>query len=358
MLKRLLPTILTLASLGLATPVWAEPAAPIVIISSVQVVEGNTGLTAFEVSVSLSPYGLQGTYTVDVDVAEGSATSDDYIFRPARLVVTAGAPPQLVRGFVVGDAAFEGDEAFGLHASAAPGTPFVVSQDGRVVIVDDDDSGIPFLSVEPTTTVQEGSAGWRWIEVPVRLSAPAAHIVTFTFETQGGQPAYYDPSSGRVYGDYRELSSRMDIPPGETLAKIPLEIYGDATPEPDASFSIWVLAASGAVTRGNVGKVLILDDDMSALPSEPAVRDGGAPAPDGASASDGAGGALPRRAGCTCSNAEARERAPGAPSFEALLLVCAALFVRGRPRGGGRDSTATSPPWFRRRRAKPGESHR
>jgi MYXO-CTERM domain-containing protein len=230
-----------------------------VVVSNVKVVEGNAGLTSFEASVSLSPYGPQGVYQVDITALPGTASESDYVFTPFRLTVSSGGAAQLVKGFVVGDAAFEGDEQFTLHAAAAPGG-YVGSQGGIVTIVDDDGDAATRVRIAPSTSVPEGNAGWHWIEVDAHLSSPATNVVSFDFALTGGQPAY--EAGNRVFGDYRQASGTITFAPGETHAPIPVEIYGDTEWERDSSFQVQLSNVRGALLDGGLGTVVLTNDDV------------------------------------------------------------------------------------------------
>jgi MYXO-CTERM domain-containing protein len=253
MLTRPLLAAATLAALASSAKA-AAPAPPTVLISSVTVTEGHSGLTPFEATVSMAPYGPQGgPYLVDITVSPGSASEADYVFTPFRLMVGGGYGPQTVRGFVVGDTAYEGDETFTLTAvpAAGSGAGYFFSQGGQVTIDDDDGEPPPRVTIDPKTFVAEGSAGWHWIEVPVRLSSALPNPVSFNFETTGGQPGL----------DYRPTFGTATIKPGTTLVNIPVEIYGDTVVERDSSFEIKLSNVQGSPFDGGVGLVVITDDD-------------------------------------------------------------------------------------------------
>lgn len=250
MLRRLILVAATFAAL----PAAADPIPPSATISSVTVTEGDPGLHGFEATVTLIGAPPGSTYSVDVVAVPDVADEVDYVFMSTRLVIPGGSGAQVVRGFVVGDTLVEGDETFKLRAYLiAPGTGAILSsQDGTVTILDDDQPGAVRLTLDPTTAVPEGNDGWHTVLVTARLSASATDAVTFDYEVEGGQPEVHRATRGT-----------MKIAPGETLAAIPVEIFGDTDWEPDTSFEVRLSNVRGAQLGGGVGKVLVTNDDRT-----------------------------------------------------------------------------------------------
>lgn len=256
---------LPLVAAMLAALAWTGPAkaaAPIIptlVVESVTVREGDAGLTAFEARVSfVAMLPGSGPYEVDVIALPSSATADDFVFTPVRIRLGYGES-QVVKGFVLGDTTFEGDEAFRLHLEAPPGTYNLPNtQDGVVTIVDDDRASAPRLTLPPPSRVPEGDEGWNTIDIPVALSAPQASPVTFDYATSGGR-ALSDAAS--LDGDYRAVAGTITLAPGETVGTISVDILGDTAWERESTITVSLANVKGAIADPPSTTVTITNDD-------------------------------------------------------------------------------------------------
>jgi hypothetical protein len=247
-----LAATLSVSLAAASTALAIIPAQQAVVISNVAVAEGNVGLTMFKTQVSL--IYTQGPLEVDIVATPGTATADDFSFTPVHLTLVPGTP-QEVTGFIIGDRVFETDENFVLTATNPAmgylGTP------GTVIIVDDDLDVAPRVFVDGAT-VPEGSAGWHSIGARVRLEPATLAGVDIEYRTIGGVP-YAVP--GALWGDYRATSGMLTFAPGETSKAIPIDVNGDTAWEPDASFSVELVGARGALLGAEKAEIVLANDD-------------------------------------------------------------------------------------------------
>jgi MYXO-CTERM domain-containing protein len=258
---------LPLVAATVAVLAWAGPGnavaqvLPTVIVTDVWVTEGDAGTTTFEARVVLSNgYPGMDPYVVELTAIPSSATADDFLFAPVTLTFKAGGPPQFVKGTIVGDTALEGDEAFWLHLERMPGmyNPLRL-QDGAVTIVDDDGGqNAPRLSLPPPSRLPESNGGWTSVTIPVILSAPQKFPITFDFATSGGRPVNDGAS---INGDYRATAGALTLAPGETVALISLDIYGDEAWEPPSEITLTLANVKGAIANPASTGVIITNDD-------------------------------------------------------------------------------------------------
>ena len=265
-------TILTAGSLvfALATPfgVRAESAVlpPAVLISDLQVTEGDSGLTPFTVSVSLGYY-YNGPLplTVKVTATPATASDKDFTFTTTEVSLSAGdAGVQTVSGYIVGDIEPEGDETIFLTATPVANdagySSFIYSSGGRITIKDDDQARASRLHVEGAT-VLEGDQGTTKAEVRVVLEPASTSTVTVAYQSQDGTAV--------AKSDYLPVSGTLSFAPGEVLKTVSIDVLGDTTVEPDETFSVVLLNPTMALLGTARADVVIVNDDVAPSPPDP-----------------------------------------------------------------------------------------
>ena len=123
---------------------------------------------------------------------------------------------------------------------------------------------------------REGTGGTTSFDFTISLSAPAgAGGVTFDIETSDGTATTAD-------GDYTGQSlTGQTIPEGSSSYGFSVDVGGDATAEPDESFSVDVSNAVGAEIADGEGLGTIVDDDSCGLAFTPIhdIQGGGSASP-------------------------------------------------------------------------------
>ena len=208
----------------------------------------DAGGLAFE--VTLEP-AAGAAASVDYATADGTATAgDDYAAASGTLDFAAGETSKTVAVAVAADAAVEDDETLTLTLSNAAGAAIA---DGAATgtIENDDDAPRPKLSVSDASGPEGGAASFA-----VTLDAEPAGTVSTFYSTAGGTATEYE--------DYAGTSGELVFAAGETEKTVDVALLDDAEPEPDETFRLELLVATGASFADPTGIGTIVDDDAPA----------------------------------------------------------------------------------------------
>lgn len=250
-------------SLGQYTVKVGAPSGPTpsLSIADARVVEGNTGTTVVEVSVSLS-VAAQGAVTVAYATADGTATTADADYGAASGTVTfaAGETRKTVVIQVKSDTRQELDESFFVRLSNPSGA--VIGDGEATVTIANDDAapppGQPVLSIADVV-ITEGQAGQKKATFTVSLSTPATQTVSFVYRTVDGTAKADDQ-------DYLSQSGGFSLNRGASSVAVSVTILGDTKNEPDETFSVVLANPSGAVIGRGEAVCTIQNDDATDPP--------------------------------------------------------------------------------------------
>jgi MYXO-CTERM domain-containing protein len=274
-------SLLAGAVLLCATPMVARAEsapAPYVSISSVSIVEGDSGMTPFSVTLSLSNYYYSATTPViaKVTATPGTASEKDYVFTTTQVTFGGDAGVQTVSGFILGDIEPEGDETFTLTATpVAPDggyAPYFYSSGGMITIKDDDQARASRLHAEGVT-ILEGDNGAKQAELRVSLEPASTSDVKVKYQSQDGT------ATAKV--DYVPVSGTLSFAPGEVFKTIVVDIIGDGQAEADETFSVVLSDPSMALLGTPRAEVVIVNDDVLSTPDPPPPVPAVEPQPDG-----------------------------------------------------------------------------
>lgn len=107
---------------------------------------------------------------------------------------------------------------------------------------------LPVLTIDDVTTNETLiSAGPTVTLAPASSATVRVHYATA------------DGTAGQ--NDYVAQSGMLTFPPGVTIARVPMDIKGDALDEPDETFYVDLSAAEGATIARARGRITIVDDD-------------------------------------------------------------------------------------------------
>ena len=219
--------------------------------------EGNTGVTPFIFTVTLSaPYDVP--VTVDYATADlpeewiwygyPSATAGvDYTSISGTLTIPAGQTTGTIGVSVTGDRLSESHEYFLVNLSNAGGAQLSSSQ-GWGAILDDE----PYVSISGASAL-EGDSGTSPMTFTVSLSAAYDADVTVSYATVDG--------SALGGSDYKATTGTITIPAGQTTQTFTVPVNGDLLVETDEYFWANLTSATNAVIANAWGYATILDDD-------------------------------------------------------------------------------------------------
>jgi len=231
-------------------------------VSSMDIVEGNSGATNANFIVSLATPSTQ-TVTVQYESLDGTATVADNDYTPVSGTLTFN-PGQVSKSVFIpvhGDLKAEVDESFTLRLFNATnadifvptGTGTILSDDGEITATDAD--------------VNEGNSGTTTLNFTVALfPANTAQTVTLDYTTANG--------TATAGSDYLATSGTLAFAPGETVKTVSVTIYGDTDPESFETVQLLLSNASNAVIRNPVNIGTINNDDTTICVSDATVVEG------------------------------------------------------------------------------------
>ena len=220
--------------------------------------EGNTGVTPFIFTVSLSaPYDVP----VTVDYATADLTEDwiwygypsatagvDYTAASGTLTIPAGQTTGTVSVSVIGDRLAESHEYFLVNLSNARGAQLSSSQSWGAIIDDE-----PYVSIYSGASRLEGDSETSAMTFTVSLSAASDSSVTVSYTTADG--------SALAGSDYKATTGTVTIPAGQTMETFTVPVNGDLLVETDEYFWVNLTSATNAVIANAWSYATILDDD-------------------------------------------------------------------------------------------------
>jgi chitinase len=118
----------------------------------------------------------------------------------------------------------------------------------------DDDPGSGLRVSVGDTAISEGDSGSRQLVFTVTLSGPAPVPVSFTYATAS--------QTAMAGSDFTTKSGIGTIGAGQSSVDIAVVLRGDATPEPDETFTFTLTGPSGGAVLGRASATgTILNDD-------------------------------------------------------------------------------------------------
>ena len=252
------------------TTILNDDGSPVISVSSVQILEGDSGTKALTFTVSLDkPSDV--AITVRASTENGSALAgEDFTALNNQLITFApGETSQTVAVQVLGDTIDESDEGFSLVLSQ-PSTGAMVSPSAGTAsgtILDDDQ---PTISVSGMSIV-EGDSGTRELTFTVNLSRDATREVRVNFSTLNdtalaGQD-YLATSGTLVFEpsipDDPDTEGDQSLP-GETTKTVTVTVIGDTAVEGNERFFLQLSdAVNGKLTTNPRAAGVLIDDEAT-----------------------------------------------------------------------------------------------
>ncbi len=217
----------------------------------VTVVEGDQGLTAAQISLTLTrslPQPVTVAYRTRAITASANV---DYVETNGVVTFAAGEVSQQLTLEVIGDTLIESPETFAL-TFFNPVNVSLPRAEAIVTIADDD--GTPVLSAADVS-INEGDPGQKQLVTFVlKLSRASQQAVTVQVQTVDGTAT--NPS------DYvRLLPKTIQFPPNVLTQRVSVTVNGDAIYEGDEDFYLVLSNPANATLASTQVRAVIRDDD-------------------------------------------------------------------------------------------------
>ncbi len=224
-------------------------------VDDATVSEGNSGTTAMQFIVTLSP-ASSSEVTVQYATANDTATAgSDFTATSGTLTFNTGQISKTVSINVLGDTVDEGaSESYTLQLSN-PTNAVLTDSQATGTITDDEEARLNIQSVGSQTA--EGDSAQHALPFTVTLNLPAAFAVTVDYATSSG----VGDTGAQAGEDFIPVSGMLTFPPGVTSRSFDVLVLGDTRWERDEIF--WVSITNGSVPiNGNTTSGTILNDDL------------------------------------------------------------------------------------------------
>lgn len=233
---------------------------PALSITDQSKLEGNSGTSAMQFEVTLSPASAS-VINVTYATVNGTATAgSDYTAAGNTLVFQPGETSKPISVNILGDNVDEGvSENFTVQLSN-PVNAALADGEGAGTITDDDEARLTH-GIGPQ--VLEGDSGTTPADFTVTLSTPADFIVTVDYAGSSG----YGDDGAKAGEDFVPISGTLTFQPGETTQTYTVQIIGDTLSESDETYSSLISNANVPITvNGSLAKILNDDDFKVYLP--------------------------------------------------------------------------------------------
>ena len=230
--------------------------APVLSIADASTTEGQAGSKTMSFTVQSSQPLIQPV-SFDIMTDNGTATGDgDYVAKAlAGQGIAAGQSSKSFDVTINGDGTVEARETFTVNLLNVSGA---MVSDGQALgsIVNDDLSG---LSIGDASVI-EGAGGFVTARFVISLASPMSTGVSFDVATSNGSA-----TSGVDYVARAQAGRVLDA--GRTRQVFEVQVNGDATAEPDESFSVTLSNVSGATLADGTATGTIVSDDQATVAS-------------------------------------------------------------------------------------------
>jgi glucose/arabinose dehydrogenase len=218
-------------------------------INDLSLSEGNSGTSAANFTVTLSPASTQ-TVTVQYATANNTALSgSDYVAGSGLVTFTPGQTSQPVSVTINGDTTLEPSETFNVNLSNATNATIVDSQ-GVGTITNDDVQ--PSISIADAA-VTEGNTGTTTASFTVSLSNASTQNVTVNYATAGDTA-----TSGT---DFVATSGTATITAGQLSTTVNVTVNGDTTFEANEFFFVNLTSPTNGTIGDSQATGIINNDD-------------------------------------------------------------------------------------------------
>jgi hypothetical protein len=221
--------------------------------------EGNADTSAFTFNVTrVGRTDIESEVSWSVN-GTGSAPADAADFDGGKLPsgsvnFAVGETSKTISVLVAGDLVTELDERFVVTLSNAVGGG--INGGTAIGVIRNDDSS---LAISPSTLVtKEGNSGITPVTFSVTRSGSTVGLSTVYWAVAGSGTA---PASGADFTDNVLPAGTITFRPGQTTARITVNVIGDRVAEQDEGFTVTLSAATGGVIQAATAVATIVNDD-------------------------------------------------------------------------------------------------
>jgi len=232
------------------TTIEDDDAPPVITVSDVSVLEGDSGTKTLTFTVNLSN-ASEKTITVDYATADGTATAGaDYVAKSGTLTFAPLSTSQTVSVVINGDSDVENNETLALNLSnAVNATPTSLTATGTI----QDDDG--FVVTIGDAQVTETGSGNTTMTFTATLGRPASAPLTFDWATAAGTAA--------AGADYQTANGTATFAAGATTTTFTVNVIGDTLDEDDETFAVNLTNPSYGTLAAAQATGMILDNDAA-----------------------------------------------------------------------------------------------
>ncbi len=221
--------------------------------ASVNVAEGNTGLTPLDFTINLTVASLEAV-TINYTTAPSTATSDvDYQATSGSVTFLPGELTKTVTVNAIGDTLYEFQESFQLLLTSSSNVAIIETAPFGTILNDDP---LPTLSIDDVT-ITEGDSGTKTATFTLTQSAPLN--LTYQYDVSVA------PVTATQLSDYVYSTSRLTFAAGETVKTFTVTILGDTFTEGDETFNVNVTKPQGGanIIKGTGIGTIVNDDPVT-----------------------------------------------------------------------------------------------
>lgn len=236
---------------------------PTVSIDDVQLVEGNSGMTGFVFTVTLTGQtALQAT--VSFATSNNTATLSDYQATSGQVTFNPGETTKTITVPVVGDTLGEANETFFVNLNFSTNSTIIRFRGTGTIL--NDDTSVQFNS--PTYSPSESFVS---VSFTVNRTGITTGSSTVNYATSDTGSATCGTANGNASSqcDYSSRSGTLSFAPGETSKTFNVPFVDDGWLEGNESFTL-TLSSPGGATLGSPATAIvnIVDNDLAgAIPS-------------------------------------------------------------------------------------------
>jgi hypothetical protein len=226
---------------------WGAPPVPSLTVGDVSANEGNSGLTPFTFTATLSAPSGQ-TVQVYYYTSPGTARAGtDYYSTSGFLTFAPGQTTQTVTVNVVGNTIPEPNKTFYLNLSSPLNVSLARTQAVGTILNDDTAVSVSDIALH------EGNTGVTPFTFTLSLSAPSGQWVYVNYATADG--------TGVAGTDYQAASGLASFAPGQTTQTVTVGVLANAVNQPNRTFFLNLSVPANATIARGQATATIIDDD-------------------------------------------------------------------------------------------------